>query len=150
MKQHYLKITLNFLAVVLLISLIATPLYFARNFAKVAGVKSFSKFLVVSQVEKFPNIKFAQEGDKYTISFTKQGPTQAFLGILIINNPTSQSQTYAIRVISGQSNLFFGEDLDNQVFQITLPASTSSAVSLVSEGSSTNQIVKFQITAAGE
>jgi uncharacterized membrane protein len=62
--MNFLKITTNFLAVILLISLIATPFLFARNFAKVAGVKSESKFLVISRVEEFPSMTFSQFQDK--------------------------------------------------------------------------------------
>ena len=49
---------LNFSAVLLLSALIVGPLLIAKNMAKVAGVKSESKFLVVSQIQKFPNLKF--------------------------------------------------------------------------------------------
>ena len=151
MKHHFLKITLNFLAVVLLISLIATPLYFARNFAKVAGVKSESKYLIVSQIEKFPNMTFSQNGDNYQISFNKLGPSQAFLGILIVNNPTKNTQTYRIET-AGSATLFFGEDLKNQQTQISVPASASVPVSLFSgpEATAESQTVDFQITAESE
>jgi len=132
-NSHILKIGLNFMAVILLISLIATPFFFAKDLAKVAGVKSASKFLVISQIEKFPNLTLSQEGNEYTISFTKQGPSQAFLDILIINNPTNTTQTYSLEVISGQSKLFFGEDLQNQTTQISLPSSASASISLLSD-----------------
>src|SRR3989338_9179561 len=95
-KNHLLIVALNFSAVVLLVALIATPIYFARNFAKVAGVKSESKYLIVSQIEKFPNMTFSQNGDNYQISFNKLGPSQAFLVILIVNNPTNSTQTYRL------------------------------------------------------
>ncbi len=151
MSRHFLKITLNFLAVVLLISLIATPLYFARNFAKVAGIKSESKFLVVSQIEKFPNMKLTQTADKYTISFTKLGSPQAFLGILIINNPTKNTQTYRLDS-SGAVELFFGEDLKNQQSRISVPASASVPISLFSgeEATAASQTAEFRITAESE
>lgn len=154
MKQHYLKITLNFLAVVLLISLIATPLYFARNFAKVAGVKSQSLYLVVSQIEKFPNMTFSQNGDNYQISFNKLGPSQAFLGILIVNNPTNSTQTYKVEVTDGQAELFFGEDIGQREDQISLPSTASVPVSVYSgeEATAASQTVGFGIitTAVGE
>src|SRR3989344_9137890 len=101
-NSHILKIGLNFMAVILLISLIATPFFFAKNFAKVAGVKSLSQFLVVSQIEKFPGMEFSQEANSYQISFNKQGPSQAFLGILIVNNPTDRTQSYSLMATSGQ------------------------------------------------
>src|SRR3990167_5291058 len=110
MNNHFLKITLNFMAVVLLIGLIATPFYFARNFARVAGVKSQSQFLVVSQIEKFPNMKLTQDADRYQITFEKMGPLQAFLSVLILNNPTDQTRTYQMSVTRGQTQVFFGED----------------------------------------
>lgn len=146
MNNHLLKITLNFLAVVLLIGLIATPIYFAKNFAKVSGVKSESKYLVVSQIEKFLGMSLTQEGDRYSISFTKLGPSQAYLGILILNNPTSVAQTYSIEVQSGETQVFFGQDLENQLIRISVPSQTSIPISLLSEtGSSPTQSVGFTI-----
>ena len=143
-KNHLLIIALNFSAVVLLISLIATPIYFARNFAKVAGVKSESKYLIVSQIEKFPNMTFSQNGDNYQISFNKLGPSQAFLGILIVNNPTNSTKTYRLDS-TGSAKLFFGEDLKNQQSQISVPASASVPVSLYSESADLSQTIEFTI-----
>ena len=133
------------MAVVLLIGLIATPFYFARNFARVAGVKSQSQFLVVSQVEKFPEMILSQEADRYQITFTKLGPSQAYLGVLIINNPTNQTQTYDLKVTSGSAQVFFGEDLNNQLTQISTPSQASVPVSLFSGQDvwSENQAVEF-------
>ena len=150
MNKHLLKLTLNFLAVILLISLIATPFFFAKDLAKVAGVKSTSKFLVVSQIEKFPNLTLNQEGSKYQISFTKQGLSQAFLSVLIINNPTNTTQTYSLELISGQAKLFFGEDLNSQTTQISVPSSASVPMSLFSSSEILNQTVEFVITAGSE
>jgi len=144
---NLIKITLNFLAVVLLISLLATPFLFARNFAKVAGVKSESRFLVVSQVEKFPGMEFSQEANSYQISFTKQGSSQAFLGVLIINNPAEKTQTYSLEVTSGQVQVFFGVDLDNPITEIFLPSSASVPISIYSsqETLGESQTVGFTI-----
>ena len=144
-ENKLLKITLNFLAVVLLIGLIATPFFFAKNFARVAGVKSQSQFLVVSQVEKFPEMILSQEADRYQITFTKLGPSQAYLGVLIINNPTNQTQTYDLKVTSGSAQVFFGEDLNNQLTQISTPSQASVPVSLFSGQDvwSENQAVEF-------
>lgn len=150
MNNHFLKITLNFLAVALLIGLIATPIYFAKNLTKVSGVKSVSKYLVVSQVEKFPGMILNQQGDQYIISFTKLGSSQAYLGILILNNPTAETQTYNIEVTSGETQVFFGQDLENQQTQISVPSQTSVPISLMSEGNSQNQSVQFNITANSE
>lgn len=144
-----MKIALNFIAVFLLIGLIATPIYFAKNFAKVSGVKSESKYLVVSQIEKFPGMSLTQEGDRYSISFTKLGPSQAYLGILILNNPTSVAQTYSIEIKSGETQVFFGQDLENQPTQISVPSQTSIPISLISDtvSETEGQTVEFTITA---
>ena len=135
--NHFLKITLNFLAVILLLSLIATPLYFAKNFAQVAGVKSSASYLVVSQIEKFPNLSFSQSADIYSITFTKQGSFQAFLGILILNNPTDSTQTYGLAQTFGQGKLFFGENLEDQLATISVPSQTSVPISLYSSEETT-------------
>lgn len=143
-----MKIILNFLAVVLLIGLIVTPIYFAKNFANVSGVKSQSSYIIASQLEKFPNLSLAQEGEKYTISYIKLGPHQAFLGILILNNPTKETQTYWIEKLAGVGIVFFGQDLDNQLTTISVPSLTSIPISLYSEEESTasSQTVDFKIT----
>ena len=135
------------MAIILLLVLIGTPLYFAKNFAKVAGVKSAAKFLVVSQIEKFPNLILSQSGDKYEISFTKYALQQAYLSVLIINNPTQTSQKYSLEVASGEAKLFFGEDLKNLSTQISVPSTTSVPVSLLSpkEASTSSQTVEFRI-----
>ena len=141
-----MKIAANFIAIVLLIGLIATPIYFAQKFAKVAGVKSESKYLIVSQIDKFPNLTFSQNGDRYTITYQKYGESQAFLGILIINNPTVNPQNYRLEKLSGQSTIFFGEDLDDQITQISAPSQTSVPISIFSEnGQTLTQSVEFTI-----
>ena len=147
MNSHFLKITLNFMAVMLLILLIATPFFFAKNFSKVAGVKSQSQFLLVSQIEKFPGMEFSQEADSYRISFIKQGPSQAYLGVLIINNPTDRTQIYDLKVTSGSTQVFFGEDLDNLITQITIPSGILVPISLISDFESEikNQSAEFVI-----
>lgn len=145
------RITSNFIAVLLLIGLIAMPIYFAKNFAKVAGVKSESKYLLVSQIEKFPNLSFSQSGDQYKITYTKFGPSQAFLGIFILNNPTGVTQTYTITTTSGNGELFFGQDLRNQQTTISVPNQTSIPISLISDtGSSDSQTIEFKIKPALE
>ena len=146
-ENKLLKITLNFSAVILLIALIATPFLFAKNFAQVAGVKSESQYLVVSQVEKFPGMKLTQEADSYQISFEKLGSSQAYLGVLIINNPTQETKTYSLKITQGSAKVFFGEDLDNLTTQITVPSGASVPVSLISsqEASSASQAVEYKI-----
>jgi len=140
-------IFLNFCAVLLLTVLIAGPLLIAKNMAKVAGVKSESKFLVVSQIEKFPNLNLVQRENTYSISYTKQGPAQAYIGVLIVNNPTNSTQTYGIEVTNGASQVFFGEDLDNQQAEISVPPTASVPISLFSgsEASTDTQTVEFSI-----
>ena len=147
MNNHFFKITLNFFSVVLLISLIAAPIYFAKNAASVAGVKSASKYLLVSQIDKFPNLKLTQTGDQYQLSFTKLGPSQAFLDVLIINNPTEQTQTYSIDITSGSAKLLFGRNLANQQTEISVPSQISVPLSLYSgsEASASSQTVEFTI-----
>jgi hypothetical protein len=140
------KHLLNFLAVVLLVATIATPIYFAKNFANIAGVKSTSKYLVVSQIEKFPNLTFSQNQDKYRISFTKYGDNQAFLEVLIINNPTKDSQTYELDVTSGDAKVFFGQNLNDQKTKVTVPSQASVPISLISSGLSQTQEVEFRVT----
>ena|SRR3972149_4234286 len=152
MNKYLLTITLNIIAVLLLAVLISAPFLIAKNMAKVAGVKSESTFLVVSQIEKFPNLNLTQRENTYSISYTKQGSSQAYLGVLIVNNPTEATQTYSIERISGKAKAFFGEDLGNQPTKISIPASASVPISLFSEtGSETeSQTVEFKITAGGE
>ncbi|MBI3283125.1 hypothetical protein HYZ70_03575 [Candidatus Curtissbacteria bacterium] len=150
------NVILNFLAVVLLIGLVATPIYFAQNAASVAGVKSESKYLVVSQVEKFPGMTLSQQGDQYTVSFTKLGPSQAYLGVLIVNNPTNQTQNYSLQRLNLTGNLtggltsptvFFGENLDDQKTQIAVPSGASVSASLFSNSGAEveKQSVEFSI-----
>ncbi len=147
MKRQFFQIVANFSGMVLLLSLLAAPFFFAHNFAKVAGVKSQSKFLLVSQIEKFPNLSLSQSADTYSITFQKQGPSQAFLGILIINNPTGQTQNYSLNVLSGNAALFFGEELLNQPISISVPSTASVPVSLFSseEATPSSQTVEFRV-----
>jgi len=152
MRRHLLSFTLNFLGIALLITLIVAPIYFARNFAKVAGAKSESKYLLISQVDKFPNMTFIQEGDNYRISFSKVGPQQAYQQVFIVNNPTDSPQTYSLEVTSGASKVFFGENLDNQLTKISLPQSASVPLGLFSDVGDLeqNQQVQFKIIVKSE
>lgn len=142
-----MKIVLNFLAIVLLAGLIATPIYFAKNFAKVSGVKSQSSYLIASQIDKFPNLSLAQVAEKYKISYSKLGHSQAFLGILILNNPTKETQTYRIAKLAGVGIVFFGQNLDDQKTQISVPSLTSVPISLYSgdESTTSTQTVEFTV-----
>ncbi len=147
MKHHFLTIGLNFSAVVLLLALIMAPIYFAKNFAQVAGVKSQSNYLLVSQIDKFPGMTFSQSGQNYTINFTKQATSQAYLAILIINNPTNVAKTYTIKSNNSKNTLFFGEDLKNQQTKINIPAQSSAPISLLSQSPQDTKSTTFQILA---
>jgi hypothetical protein len=145
MKHRLLTIALNFSAAALLLILITTPIYFAKNITQVAGVKSESQYLLVSQTEKFPGMTFGQLGNTYTITFTKQSPSQAFLSILIINNPTNETKTYSIKNQAAERKLFFGENLNNQQIKINVPPQSSTPISLLSQSDVDTQSVTFQI-----
>src|SRR3989344_7089853 len=138
--QPLLTITLNFFAVILLVSLIAAPIYFAKNFAQVAGVKSEASYIASSQVDKFPQMKLEQEGDSYKISFTKQAASQAYLSVLIITNPTKESRQYTIIQPSGANKAFFGEDVNNLQREVKIPPQTSVPISLISTSNQNDQI----------
>ena len=141
--KMFLKFTLNFLAVILLIVLIAAPFYFANNFSQVAGVKSSNEYLVVSQVERFPQMKLTQSGNNYQVTFTKQNPVQAYLSVLIINNPTNETKTYTLETPSDSAAVFFGNDLDNPVAEIQVPPFASIPVSIMSSSELLTQTVEF-------
>lgn len=143
----FLKFTLNFLAVILLIVLIAAPFYFANNFSQVAGVKSSNEYLVVSQVEKFPQMEFTQSGNNYQVTFTKQNPIQAYLSVLIINNPTNETKTYTLETPNDSAAVFFGNDLDNPVAEIKVPPLASMPVSIMSSSEPLTQTAEFVINA---
>ena len=145
MKHNILTVTLNFSATALLLVLIATPIYFAKNFTQVAGVKSESQYLLVSQTEKFPGMTFSQSANNYTITFTKQAKSQAYLSVVIINNPTSQTKTYTIKNQSLENKLFFGENLISQQIKINIPSQSSAPISLLSQSPQDAQSVTFQI-----
>lgn len=145
--SRLLNIIPNFFASLVLLSLLFAPVFFAGNLARVAGVKTESRYLLVSQIEKFPNMTFSQNQNQYQVTFTKFGPSQAFLAIALINNPTDRSQTYEIKETSGSAKLFFGDNLQNQQVKITLPSQVTVPVSLISgqEATSASQTAEFKI-----
>jgi len=140
----------NFSAVLLLLALIGAPVYFASNFVNIAGVKNEAKFIIVSQIDRFPNLSLTQNNDNYYISFNKQAQSEAFLGVLILNNPTLTSHKYLISTSQVGAKVFFGEDLDNQQSSVSIPASASIPISLISKGETGDQSVKFNITVKTE
>ncbi|OGD98089.1 hypothetical protein A2W45_02825 [Candidatus Curtissbacteria bacterium RIFCSPHIGHO2_12_41_11] len=149
MHKFALMMFVNISSVLLLVALIVGPLLIAKNMAKVAGVKSESKYLIVSQIERFPNLSLVQKENTYSISFAKQGPSQAYIGVLIVNNPTETTQTYSIGRISGDAQPFFGENPDDQSTKVTVPSQASVPLSLFSDArsESENQTVEFRIQA---
>ena len=145
-KHHFLKISLNFAAVILLLTLVVLPFYFARNFSQVSGVKSEAQYLIISQVEKFPGMFLSQTENKYEISFERQNPSQAYMAVLIVNNPTNEAKTYSLQASSGATTAFFGEDLDSLLTQINVPAGVSVPISLISQGdSASTQTIEISI-----
>lgn len=145
--KHLAIIISNSLAVLLLLALVATPIYFARNFAQVAGVKTESSYLLISQIEKFPGMALKQESNNYSISFTKQAQSQAYLSIFIINNPTNGTKTYTILNSSTENTAFFGESLNNREITISVPPQSSVPISLISSSQTAAQAASFQIQA---
>lgn len=138
--------TLNFTAVLVLLILVAAPIYFARNVSQVAGVKNSVNFAVISQVDKFANMSLNQENNIFEISFQKIGPSQAFLAPISLLNPTSSTKTYEIRVTSGSADVFFGENYEDTKTKISLPLGSSAPVSIFSNDGQTNeQVVQFTI-----
>ena len=131
MKNLLSVITVNFLTIAVLLTLFAAPIYFAHNFTQVAGVKTESPYLIVSQLSKFPNLKFEQIGENYSVSISKQAKSQAFLSVFIINNPTKTNKTYSVNIVSGETKVFFGQDLQNQTTKITAPAGSPFGVTTV-------------------
>src|SRR3989338_8243599 len=147
-NHHLLKATLNFSAIVILLALIASPFYFARRSSDLSGVRSETPFLVISQVEKFPGIFLSQTGDRYEISFERQNASQAYLSVLIVNNPTNVTKTYSLQASTGATSVFFGEDIDNPISIISVPPSTSVPVSLISQGDpASTQTIEITIQA---
>lgn len=146
MKRKILAVVVNTFAVFLLTALIITPIYFANNFSQVAGVKTESRYLLISQTDKFPQMKFSQDGKFYQLTFQKLGSSQAFLSVFILNNPTAKAQSYTIQVNSSQASVFFGEDINNQQTTVTVPPSASVPIGIVSTNTNTSdQLVEFSI-----
>lgn len=148
MTINLFKISLNFLALLLLSSLLLLPFYFAKNFSQVSGVKSETPYLIVSQVEKFPGMFLSQNGNTYEISLEKQNNKQAYLSVLVVNNPTEEARTYSLKASSGATTVFFGEDINNPTTEIKVPQKASVPVSLLSQGeSASTQTIEFTIEA---
>lgn len=146
MKRKILAVAANTFAVFLLTALIIAPIYFANNFSQVAGVKTESRYLLISQTDKFPKMKFSQEANFYQVTFQKQGDSQAYLGVFILNNPTVKAQSYTIDVNAGQATIFFGDDIGNLQTTVTVPPSASIPISMVATNTIlSDQVVEFSI-----
>lgn len=144
-KNHLQNGLPNFSAILLLGALIASPIYFAKNITKVAGVKSQSPYLLISQVEKFPQMTMSQTGNEYTLSFTKQAPKQAYQSVFILNNPTSETKTYQISNRSQSNSAFFGEDINKIQTKVTVPAQASTSISLLSSSKESTENALFSL-----
>ncbi len=135
----------NFIATFLLVALIITPIYFAKNFSQVAGVKTESRYLLISQTDKFPNMTFTQNSNIYQLSFTKQSQNQAYLSVFIINNPTQSPQKYTLKTQSPETNLFFGDDLNNLQNSAIAPPGSSIPISIITKSTSQSDLISFTI-----
>lgn len=147
--RHLLFVCANFFAVLFLAALVISPFYFAKNFTKastVAGVQTVAPPKLEFKAENFPNLAFSQNGDKYLVSFTKIGPTQAYLGIGVLTNQTNIERTYELQT-QNRAKVFFGQNIEEQKSQIALAAGVSTFVSILSpqEASASSQTVEFEI-----
>lgn len=135
MKQNYpLTAALNFGAVLILMTILTAPFYFATSFTKpanIAGAKTQNPYIIISNVANFPQMQLTQTGSLYTITFVKVAQSQVFTGVLTITNPTKSATTYEL-VSTGDGMFFFGEDPGNQLTRITLPTGASVPISLFS------------------
>lgn len=138
-----LFITANFLAVVVLAALFAGPFYFAKNFTKVAGIKTVTPYIITFQGENFPNLHFTESGGKYRITFSKIGPSQAFLKVLLLENPSNQGRLFTLQVFSGDAKVFFGDKIDDQKTKVYLKPQSTTPISLLSQ--TQNQTVEFGV-----
>jgi hypothetical protein len=150
----------NYLGVLLLVAIILSPFYFAKNFTRlemVAGVNTqalpasavttTAPFVLTFQTDKFPNLTFSRDGDNSKIGFTKVGPSQAFIAIANLQNPTGKPQSYTLQVATGSARLFFGTDIASQPTSQTVSANSSVPVSLFSgsEATAASQTIEFKI-----
>jgi len=135
----------NMFVAISLVALLISPLYFAKNFSQVAGVKTQSRYLLISQTDRFPNMTFTQSSNTYQVSFTKQNQPQAFLGVFIITNPTQSPQKYTINTQSSQTKIFFGEDIDNLENSIILPSESTAPISILAKSAFPTELVDFSL-----
>lgn len=136
----------NFTGIVILIVIIALPFLVANRIVKVAGLKTSVSYLISSQIQYFPNVSFSQEGQIYNLTYSKIAPSQFFKSLLILTNPTGSTQNYTLVTLNGQGQLFFGEDLDNQIIKIALPSGASTPISLFAIDLNNSQDAKLDFS----
>lgn len=124
-KKNIYYILANFTAFLLLAALIAAPFYFAKQSTNVAGIKTEASYLIISQIEKFPGMEFSQKDQTYII--TLPGTADAYLSVLILSNPSKESRTYEL----DSDKVFFGENINDKLTSISLPAGTSIPISIL-------------------
>lgn len=123
----------NLLAVVNLILIIALPFFLANRMVKVAGIKTAIPYLISSQIQRFPNLTFSQEGQTYSLIYSQFAPSQTYQSVLILTNTAAGTQNFSLVSVSGQGQVFFGEDPKIKVKQIALPSGASTPISLFSD-----------------
>lgn len=146
--KHFIRAISNFITVIILLLLLAAPFYFAGSITKpanIAGAKIQEPYIIVSQIDKFPNLGLSQKGNSYQITFNKIAGAQAFTGVMLITNTTGRTQNYEIVKSFGDAAIFFGEDIRNIITQITVPSGISIPISLFSQSGPQNQSVEFTI-----
>lgn len=148
--KHIIFVASNLVAVLVLMALLAAPFYFAGNVTKLSGVagqKTTAKFFVVSQISRFPDLTLEEHNDSYKITFKKIAKSQAFTGLMLITNPTGTTQKYTVEKKTGSATVFFGDDINSLITEISLPSSASVPISILSQGQDTNpQSVEFAIS----
>lgn len=142
---HLRTIGLNFGATLLLLGIITSPFYIAKNLNQVAGVKSESLFLVTSQIDKFPLMKLEQSGNTYKISFEKIQSSQAFTQVLLLTNPTSQTKIYKVITKDDQDKVFFGENHKDLQDTVTAPSKITIPISILANSQNLVDSVEFEI-----
>lgn len=144
--KNILAFLANFSGIVVLILIIALPFLLANRIVKVAGVKTTVPYLISSQIEYFPNVSLSQEGQIYSLTYSKTSPSQLFQSLLILTNPTGSTQNYNLVTVNGQDQLFLGVDPKNQIIKIALPSGASTPISLLSDDHKSSQKSKLDFS----
>lgn len=144
--KNVLAFLANFSGIVVLILIIALPFLLANRIVKVAGVKTSVPYLISSQIQYFPNLSLSQEGQIYSLTYSKSAPSQLFQSVLILTNPTGSTQNYSLVTVSGQDQVFLGVDPKNQVKKIALPSGASIPISIFSDDPNYSQNSKLDFS----